>query len=87
MYPATYTPATATIMTGVYRAGGHVKGRKERRGSIAFILMIKTGQCPTIGQADPVLRTLQGLNVRLFVYAASIRPWPTQTYHSKAVKN
>ena len=43
------TAATATIMSGVYQTGSDVEGRKERRSSIAFILMIKTGQCPTIG--------------------------------------
>ena len=43
------TPAATTIMSGMYQPASHVEGCKERRGSVAFVLMSKAGQCPTVG--------------------------------------
>ena len=35
------TPTAPAIMSGMYQPGSHVKGGKERRGSVAFVLMTK----------------------------------------------
>jgi hypothetical protein len=37
------TPAAAAIMSGMYQPASHIKGGKERRGSVAFVLMTKAG--------------------------------------------
>ena len=43
------TPAAATIMSGMDQPASHVEGGKERRGSMAFVLVSKAGQCAAVG--------------------------------------
>jgi hypothetical protein len=35
------TPTTPTIMSGMYEPASDIEGGKERRGSVAFVLMTK----------------------------------------------
>src|SRR5260370_2829377 len=63
------TPAAAKRMSGMYQPASHVEGCKESRGSMAFVLVSKAGQCPAVGQADPALGPFQSLNAGFFVYA------------------
>src|SRR5260370_19702067 len=42
-------------MSGMHQPASHVEGCKERRGSMAFVLVSKAGQCPSVAQADPAL--------------------------------
>ncbi len=63
-------PATAVrVMAGWHQSGGHFQGSKQRGSSMSLILVTETSYGLSIGQTQPPLSALQGLNGWLLVDA------------------
>ena len=50
-------------------AGGHFQGGKQSAGAVSFVAVAKSVESPAVGQAQPALRSLQDLNMRLLIDA------------------
>jgi len=57
--------ATALKMSRLHLPAGHLQGRKECRGIMPFVLVIKPHEGPAVGWPQPALRPLQSLNMGL----------------------
>ncbi len=60
-------PASPVIMAGVHQSRGHFQGGKEGSGTMALVFVAETPCSLSIGQAQPTLGSLQGLNGGLLV--------------------
>src|ERR1700676_2116659 len=60
-------PSAAVVMACLHLPGDDVERGEQGGGAVSLIAMAEAVHGPSIGQPDPSLRTLQGLNRRLFV--------------------
>src|SRR3954454_16663450 len=61
------------IVAGFHLSGSYIQCRKQRRRPMSLIAMAETIHSLAIGQSKIALRALQGLDVRLFIYAQNQR--------------
>ena len=60
-------PPTALVMAGLDQPVGHLQRRKQGRGAVPLVLMVKAGQRLAIGQLQPALGAFESLDVRLLI--------------------
>ena len=63
-----FASAPAPIMPCMHQPSGYLQGRKERARAMALVFVGKASKRSTVGQANPALRPLQGLNAGLLIH-------------------
>jgi len=68
-----FSPPPSVVMARKDLSGSDVEGREQRGGAVPLVAVATSVQCLAIGEAEPPLRALQGLDRGLLIHAQNQR--------------